>query len=248
VIQGGCVSGGKGAVARCLPIWQLGLAGWGRGYCNIIEAPWLVNGGHGASLRHYSGATHSNLTPPSPAEGGGPCSTCAAPSPPPPSSISAPPVAGTTTTGVVAVAVLNHKTGPRYRVRRNPCVYHTERRPGTDARAARHRADERRGQDRGHHRREAQSHLAPLSVSAGRECDPHFVSRPIVLLFSAHDLQLLPLPFSPAHTFSKMYVQVALCVAQLDWMQASQVSPYANEEAAKTNINEEQRVAAQLAE
>jgi hypothetical protein len=22
-------------------------------YCNIIEAPWLVNGGHGASLRHH---------------------------------------------------------------------------------------------------------------------------------------------------------------------------------------------------
>jgi hypothetical protein len=21
-------------------------------YCNVIEAPWLVNGGHGASLRH----------------------------------------------------------------------------------------------------------------------------------------------------------------------------------------------------
>eukprot|EP01047_Picozoa_sp_COSAG01_P015519 COSAG01_NODE_778_length_13681_cov_15.265130_3_plen_97_part_00 len=23
-------------------------------YCNIIEAPWLVNGGHGASLRHHN--------------------------------------------------------------------------------------------------------------------------------------------------------------------------------------------------
>jgi hypothetical protein len=23
-------------------------------YCNIIEAPWLVNGGHGASLRHHT--------------------------------------------------------------------------------------------------------------------------------------------------------------------------------------------------
>jgi hypothetical protein len=22
-------------------------------YCNIIEAPWLVNGGHGASFRHH---------------------------------------------------------------------------------------------------------------------------------------------------------------------------------------------------
>jgi hypothetical protein len=22
-------------------------------YCHIIEAPWLVNGGHGASLRHH---------------------------------------------------------------------------------------------------------------------------------------------------------------------------------------------------
>jgi hypothetical protein len=27
-------------------------------YCNIIEAPWLVNGGHGASLRHHNGAGH----------------------------------------------------------------------------------------------------------------------------------------------------------------------------------------------
>jgi hypothetical protein len=25
----------------------------GHHYCNIIEAPWLVNGGHGASLRHH---------------------------------------------------------------------------------------------------------------------------------------------------------------------------------------------------
>jgi hypothetical protein len=24
-------------------------------YCNMIEAPWLVNGGHGASFRHYKG-------------------------------------------------------------------------------------------------------------------------------------------------------------------------------------------------
>jgi hypothetical protein len=23
-------------------------------YCNIIEASWLVNGGHGASLRHHT--------------------------------------------------------------------------------------------------------------------------------------------------------------------------------------------------
>jgi hypothetical protein len=23
-------------------------------YCNIIEAPWLVSGGHGASLRHHT--------------------------------------------------------------------------------------------------------------------------------------------------------------------------------------------------
>ena len=23
-------------------------------YCNLIEAPWLVNGGHGASLRHHN--------------------------------------------------------------------------------------------------------------------------------------------------------------------------------------------------
>eukprot|EP01048_Picozoa_sp_COSAG05_P032005 COSAG05_NODE_12010_length_487_cov_0.731959_1_plen_46_part_00 len=45
-----------------------------------------------------------------------------------------------------------------------------------------------------------------------------------------------------------MYVQVALFVAHLSWMQASQVFPYANEEAANTNINVEQRVAAQLAE
>jgi hypothetical protein len=25
----------------------------GTHYCNIIETPWLVNGGHGASLRHH---------------------------------------------------------------------------------------------------------------------------------------------------------------------------------------------------
>eukprot|EP01047_Picozoa_sp_COSAG01_P010639 COSAG01_NODE_455_length_16792_cov_112.440424_7_plen_154_part_00 len=24
-------------------------------YCNMIEAPWLVNGGHGASFRHHNG-------------------------------------------------------------------------------------------------------------------------------------------------------------------------------------------------
>jgi hypothetical protein len=29
-----------------------------RHYCDIIEAPWLVNGGHGASLRHHKRPAH----------------------------------------------------------------------------------------------------------------------------------------------------------------------------------------------
>eukprot|EP01047_Picozoa_sp_COSAG01_P010710 COSAG01_NODE_458_length_16743_cov_124.609208_17_plen_119_part_00 len=35
-------------------------------YCNLIEAPWLVNGGHGASLRHHKQASQlRNRTCPS---------------------------------------------------------------------------------------------------------------------------------------------------------------------------------------
>eukprot|EP01047_Picozoa_sp_COSAG01_P045620 COSAG01_NODE_4218_length_5229_cov_16.645419_7_plen_207_part_00 len=36
-------SDGNGAPHRCADH-----------YCNVIEAPWLVNGGHGASLRHHT--------------------------------------------------------------------------------------------------------------------------------------------------------------------------------------------------
>jgi hypothetical protein len=31
-------------------------------YCNSIEAPWLVHGGHSASLRHHA-ATRQHISP-----------------------------------------------------------------------------------------------------------------------------------------------------------------------------------------
>ena len=33
-------------------------------YCNVIEAPWLVNGGHGASLRHHKGIKNTHESQP----------------------------------------------------------------------------------------------------------------------------------------------------------------------------------------
>jgi hypothetical protein len=40
----------------CRPLGFAGGAGAGgpHHYCNSVEAPWLVNGGHGASLRHHN--------------------------------------------------------------------------------------------------------------------------------------------------------------------------------------------------
>eukprot|EP01047_Picozoa_sp_COSAG01_P030250 COSAG01_NODE_2105_length_8423_cov_6.483409_3_plen_297_part_00 len=51
---------------RCAPCWRARLL---RRYCNVIEAPWLVNGGHGASLRphkHHSAARPARRQRPPP--------------------------------------------------------------------------------------------------------------------------------------------------------------------------------------
>eukprot|EP01047_Picozoa_sp_COSAG01_P018673 COSAG01_NODE_1017_length_12107_cov_114.566372_4_plen_127_part_00 len=48
----GTESSGMGAAAAVTYTASL-MVPAGR-YCNMIEAPWLVNGGHGASLRHHN--------------------------------------------------------------------------------------------------------------------------------------------------------------------------------------------------